>query len=166
MIEPIEFPSPHFSDRHNLISAIVIHDTGGKTALGTLRWFAHPDSKVSSHYVVGKDGIVYRCIQDDKVAWHAGVSELWGVKNVNDFSLGIEVVDDNDEDIYPDIQLGSLIELCVELITTYKILLNRIVGHQHICIPQGRKVDPGKDFPWYEFLTTVGSNVATKELTL
>ena len=74
---------------------------------------------------------------------------------VHDCSIGIELVDLTD-DPYPDRQLLELARATVTLVTAYQLPLNRVVGHQHIAIPPGRKADPGKDFPWYEFLSRVG----------
>lgn len=146
------------------ITAIVLHDTGGKTAHGTINWFLNPDSKVSSHYVIDKDGKVYRTVPDAEKAWHAGRSTLHGQENVNDFSIGIEIVDNDDKDKYPEEQLDALFQLVTELCHEYHIPLNRVVGHADICVPPGRKVDPGPDFPWYEFLITVGTLLAQKQL--
>ena len=51
-----------------------------------------PKSKVSSHFLINQNGKVYRLIQDNRIAWHAGKS-CWGkYKNLNKFSLGIELV--------------------------------------------------------------------------
>ena len=150
------------------INCIILHDTGGKTAKGTLTWFNTPDlppeKQVSSHYLIDRDGKIYQCVEDENKAWHAGSSSLWGEDNVNDWSLGIEIVDDNDADAYPDKQLEALFELCESLIIKYEIPLNRIVGHQHVCVPKGRKADPGRDFQWYPFLVTLGARISTLEI--
>jgi N-acetylmuramoyl-L-alanine amidase len=151
----IERASPNQSVRSASISAIVIHDTAGKTAESALTWFESPTSQVSSHYVIDKDGSVYRCVPDARKAWHAGESVLHGVRDVNQYSIGIELVDDNDGDLYPAAQMLVVEELTAVLSETYQIPLNRIVGHQHISVPLGRKVDPGKDFDWFGFLASV-----------
>lgn len=49
-------------------------------------------SKASAHYVIDRDGSVVQMVMDENRAWHAGVSSLNGIKNVNDFSIGIELV--------------------------------------------------------------------------
>lgn len=154
-----EAPSPNYSDRSSdRIDAIVIHDTGGHNVEGTLAWFASPASRVSAHYVIDRDGQIYHCVDDADKAWHAGKSTLHGEENVNDFSIGIELVDDNDEDPYPFEQLTALQNLCTALCHTYKIPLNRVVGHNHVA--PGRKIDPGKEFPWLEFLMVLGEKVS------
>ena len=40
----IDAPSPNRAPRHQPISAIVLHDTGGKTAASALAWFARTES--------------------------------------------------------------------------------------------------------------------------
>lgn len=165
----IELESPNYSTRGNepvltRKTAIVLHDTGGKDEQGACSWLINPDSQVSSHFVIGKSGNVYRLVPEEYVAWHAGKSILMGEEDVNKFSIGIEIVDDSDADPYPDPQIDALLQLCTDLVVRYHIPLNRVVGHEHIAVPKGRKVDPGRDFPWYEFLNTLGAKVAEKEM--
>jgi N-acetylmuramoyl-L-alanine amidase len=84
------------------------------------------------------------------------MSQLHGNEDVNDFSIGIELVDaTNYNDPYPLEQLATLTRLCAHLCYTYRIQINRIVGHADIVMPHGRKIDPGADFPWYDFLREV-----------
>lgn len=153
----VPFHVPHFSKRESEIDAIVLHDTGGSTARGALEWFNKPESKVSAHFVIDKDGTVYECVEVEDKAWHAGRSSLFGRENVNDFSIGIEIVDDDDADRYPPAQISALTILCTELCSKYEIPLNRVVGHLHIA--PGRKGDPGPDFPWFEFLLSLGTGI-------
>jgi N-acetylmuramoyl-L-alanine amidase len=147
----IEAPSPHRSARPSpTIDCIVIHDTESETAKAALSWFETPESKVSAHYVVDRDGTIYRCVPDDHKAWHAGDAELAGRKNVNNFSLGIELAGFATKP-YPEAQIDAAVALCVELCARYPaITLERIVGHDQVAVPAGRKTDPGPHFPWDE----------------
>lgn len=142
-----------------IIDTIVLHDTGGKTAESALRWFENPQAHVSSHYVVDLDGTLYRPVREDDKAWHAGQSALWGETDLNQCSIGIEIVDDDDHEPYPPAQLRSVVELTTEIVVRRAIWLNRIVGHEHISLPPGRKVDPSKDFKWSPFLLAVAHHV-------
>ncbi|MBI4637669.1 MAG: N-acetylmuramoyl-L-alanine amidase [Candidatus Rokubacteria bacterium] len=156
----IEYPSPNQNSRQgHAVDCIVLHDTGGKTAEGALSWMASPRSEASAHYVVGRNGTVWRMVADEARAWHAGKSELWGRTDVNTFSIGIEIVDDTDDDPYPQAQLEAVTALCADLCLRHPgILLNRIVGHEHVA--PGRKIDPGRDFPWRAFLLDVAQRLA------
>lgn len=137
-----------------VIDAIIIHDTGSLNAPGTFEWFDNPAAQASAHYLIDRDGSTYRLVPDERKAWHAGTSSLWGLGDLNLTSIGIELVDATD-DPYPDVQLQALIELTAQLCVTYRIPLNRVVGHEHVAIPRGRKVDPGQDFDWHDFLLAV-----------
>lgn len=146
------------------IDAIIIHDTGSHSFHSTLEWFINPLSKVSAHYLIDKDGGVYQFVEDSEKAWHAGVSSLHGRPNCNDYSIGIELVDADDNNPYPMEQMDALLELCSDLCVRHGIPLNRVVGHNMVAEPPGRKVDPGKDFPWNEFLVTLASMINKKEI--
>lgn len=152
--------SPHRNARPigTTIRAVVLHDTGSHSATSTLAWFEDPGSRVSAHYVIDRDGTTYRCVPEAERAWHAGASVLHGQGNVNDYSLGIEIVDMTD-DPYPPAQVEATVELVSDLCQRYRIPLHAIVGHEHICVPLGRKSDPGPDVDWYTFLIAVAARL-------
>ncbi len=111
----------------------------------------NPKHVVSVHYLVGEkarpDGIVYRLVDEDKRAWHAGDSSWRGHTEVNDSSIGIENINlDGNKYPYPDEQVEALIFLCKDIIDRHGIQPYNVVGHEDIA--PGRKVDPGKLFPW------------------
>ena len=109
----------------------------------------NPKSKVSSHFVINRNGKVYRLVYDNKISWHAGKS-CWGkYKNLNKNSIGIELVNKGHKFGYTNFkkkQLLSLIKICKNLIQKYKIKKQNIVGHSDIA--PLRKIDPGEKFPW------------------
>ena len=152
----IEFlPSPNFRPgRRKPISAIVVHYTASLSIEGTLGWFQRKDSGVSAHYVIGRDGRVVQMVREEDVAWHAGRSAMVPHEtppretNVNEFSVGIELVGTPDSG-FTDRQLASLYEVLARTVAKYHIPPERVVGHLHIS--PGRKIDPDgydKQFPW------------------
>lgn len=85
--------SPNFSvGRTRPISAIVLHFTGSPSIEGTVRWFQNPNSKVSAHFVSGRDGNIAQMVLEQDTAWHAGKASLAGDPHVNSMSIGIELV--------------------------------------------------------------------------
>ena len=52
------------------------------------------DHKLSSHYLIARDGLVLKLVEEDRVAWHAGrgfLDEFPAYRNrLNNFSIGIE----------------------------------------------------------------------------
>ena len=144
--------SPNFDRKKrsiNSIKIIIIHYTGMQSERESIVKLRSPKSKVSSHFVINRNGKIYRLVQDNKVAWHAGKS-CWGkYKNLNKNSIGIELVNKGHQFGYTNFkkrQLSSLIKICKSLIKKYKIKKRNIVGHSDIA--PLRKIDPGEKFPW------------------
>jgi LysM repeat protein len=137
--------SPNFNRRPDPsnIWAIVIHATANSTLEGVVSWFNNPEAQLSAHYTIGKDGRIVQHVRDEDRAWHAGKSEWKGVPSVNDYALGIELVNLNDgTDTYPEEQHRANVQLCTYLCRKHNIMPENIVGHVDIAVPQGRKTDP------------------------
>lgn len=137
--------SDSFGARTQKIDTLVLHYTALdlESSLRVLRYRG-----VSAHYVLAPDGVAYQILNNDEVAWHAGVS-MWRGKNlVNGRSIGVEIVNlDGNENDYPQTQITALIELCKKIISENPSITNaNVVGHSDVA-PK-RKVDPGKNFPW------------------
>lgn len=89
---PVEFvPSPHRGGRIEP-HAIILHDTSDRLdPRDSVRWFADPRSRVSAHFVVGRDGSVVQMVECDRAAWHAGKSSWRGRGECNGWTVGIEI---------------------------------------------------------------------------
>lgn len=125
-------------------SLIVLHWTAGEWA-GALRTLTSEDAGVSAHFLIGRDGRTFQLVDTDLVAYHAGVSSWEGKANVNNFSIGIELVHlGKPGEPWTEAQLLACAEIIVQCQRYYQI--HRVVGH--LDVSPGRKVDPGKDFPW------------------
>ncbi|RDV26635.1 hypothetical protein DXV75_06495 [Alteromonas aestuariivivens] len=108
-------------------------------------------------------------VQEEDRAWHAGKSYWQGRTNLNDSSIGIELV--NVPDCQPELlaapqgpeysspscvfpaydgdQIGQLIELASDILARNPdIHPTAVVGHSDIAF--NRKRDPGPRFPWYQ----------------
>ncbi len=137
--------SPNFNKRRSSddITAIVIHSTANSSLPGVIDWFNNPNSQVSAHYTIGKDGKIVQHVKDSDRAWHAGQSVWKGRNSVNDFAIGIELVNlNNGQDPYPEAQHQANVVLCAYLCYTYNIQVDDIMGHLDIALPPGRKSDP------------------------
>ena len=142
--------SPNFGPRPKdaVVDTIVVHSTVIPTLERTTVAFQRKEpNPVSSHFTMGKDGSIIMNVSTFDRAWHAGVSvDAGGHKNVNDFSVGIELVNLNDgKDPYPQAQLMALCGIIAEMKRRFPI--KQIVSHEFIAQPKGRKNDP-KGFPW------------------
>ncbi len=156
-------PSPNCDDRPPgvEINCLVLHATVEPTTEGTIGIFLNPAKRVSAHFVVGRDGRVVQMVPIEKRAWHAGVSVLDGVPRVNDYSVGIEMVNLNDgKDPFTEAQLQSVVGIIRFLRSRYNIPDNRIVSHAQVALPTGRKSDPvGFDF---DHIRTLAAQDPTK----
>lgn len=142
--------SPNFDGRKDgAIDMIVLHYTDMLSTMAAVEHLCNPESKVSSHYVVGEDGEIFQLVDEDKRAWHAGESFWRGHSNINSRSIGIEIANPGHTNGYkpfPEIQMQSVINLCHEIIARHAIPERNIVGHSDVAFL--RKMDPGELFDW------------------
>ena len=110
---------------------------------------------VSSHYLIGDNPpTIYKLVDENLRAWHAGESEWKGRTWLNSSSIGIEIVNKGYRDTpngrvwypYTEGQVQALIELLTDISTRYKIDPQNIIGHSDSA--PLRKLDPGPLFPW------------------
>jgi N-acetylmuramoyl-L-alanine amidase len=158
-------PSPNFDTRAGQeIDMLVLHYTGMKTSREALTRLCDMQSKVSAHYVVDDDGCITRMVHEDKRAWHAGLSHWRGHSNINQRSIGIEIVNPGHEFGYrpfPAVQMKSVAWLCKDILTRHQIPARNIVGHSDVA-PE-RKEDPGELFDWH-FLADQGIGLIPKPI--
>ncbi len=155
-------PSPHADPRPTgtPIDLLVIHaislppGTFGGTCidalfLGTLDVDAHPalaglrGLRVSSHFLIHRDGRLVQYVSCDARAWHAGESRFEDRTRCNDFSIGIEL-EGSDQVPFEPAQYDTLAGVTQALVEAYP--LRSVAGHADIA-PQ-RKTDPGPCFDW------------------
>ena len=143
-------PSPNcHAGRIKPISCIILHATATGGVASPLEWLCDPASIVSAHYLIDTDGTIYHLVHEIDAAWHAGVSSWGGESNVNDFSVGIELVNAYDGKMpYSESQLDACVALVRPMMADYNIAPSNVVGH--LDIAPGRKTDPAA-FPWDSF---------------
>ena len=144
-----EAPSPNHNVRKLPVTMVVLHYTGMESGRGALERMCDPDSEVSAHYMIEEDGTVFRMVDEDKRAWHAGRSFWRGITDVNSASVGIELVNPGHEFGYrpfTDAQMDSLVPLLADIVKRHDIPRANVVGHSDIA--PARKEDPGELFDW------------------
>jgi N-acetyl-anhydromuramoyl-L-alanine amidase len=164
-------PSPHYDARPEeaRVELVVIHNIslppgefGGPWIddlfLGRLDPEAHPyfqeikGMRVSSHFLIRRDGELIQYVPCELRAWHAGQSSWRGRERCNDFSVGIEL-EGTDEVPFEDAQYETLAKLTQVLFGRYGSL--DLTGHSDIA--PGRKTDPGPHFDWARYQSLIGS---------
>jgi len=106
---------------------IILHTTEASQAgsLNELKRYGE------AHYLVGKNGHVYRIINKNKIATHAGRSMWKGRTNLDTFSIGIEVVGYHNKEI-TSAQYKALRELIAQLQEIYKIPDEDVLPHSMV----------------------------------
>lgn len=155
-------PSPNFDPRppEAVVDLLVVHNISlppdefgghyiGDLFLNRLDCDVHPyfdrlrGLRVSSHFLITREGALLQFVSANERAWHAGVSQFEGRERCNDFSIGVEL-EGSDFRPFADRQYRTLAALAVALAHRYP--LRHVAGHEHIA--PGRKTDPGPFFDW------------------
>ncbi len=84
-----------------------------------------------AHYCVTEEGTVYRIVDRDREAFHAGRSMWNGKEDIDKFSVGIECVGYHDKAM-GTIQVRAIRDLVKALQTMYRIPDERVVCHSHV----------------------------------
>ena len=130
------------------------------------------DYKLSSHYIIDRDGMVVKLVEEDRIAWHAGrgfLDEFPDYRNrLNNYSIGIEFLaigsrdemapryisrlayDRLDPNLigYTEDQYTAVNELLAEIFTRHpgiKRDRRHVVGHDEYAGPEQRPDDPKVD---------------------
>ncbi|MGV3346495.1 N-acetylmuramoyl-L-alanine amidase [Enterobacteriaceae bacterium LUAb1] len=117
---------------------------------------------VSIHYLIPEEPelkhhqpVVLQLVDENQRAWHAGISYWNGRTNLNDTSVGIEIVNPGYTDDmlgrrtwypYHKAQIAAVAALAKDIIQRYQIRPDNVLGHSDVA--PLRKQDPGKLFPW------------------
>lgn len=131
------------------IYAIIIHSTynvakDSFSVQGCINQFKRYD--VSAHYIIGRDGKIYRLVDEKNISYHAGKSTLPdGSSTVNTNSIGIEIITTKYTSPTQE-QYDSVVSLVKDIKSRYAI--KYMQGHDQIA--PGRKTDPW-NFDWTKF---------------
>ncbi len=149
--------------KNERIQFIVVHYTATDN-VGSIKELT--SSRVSSHFLIldEDDNKIYSLVPLEQRAWHAGTSSFRGRTNINDTSVGIEIVSDgiareyrpdpnpyHPYDHYVDykpVQIEKTAQIIKYVAEKYNVPARNIVAHSDIA--PSRKKDPGAKFPWKE----------------
>ena len=146
------FYSPNFDNNKrnkSEIKYLIFHYTGMRSEKSAIKRLCDLSSKVSCHYFIKKDGSILNLVPDKYISWHAGISSWKKLRNINKYSIGIEI--HNPGHVYGykyfnKRQFNSIKYLSKKLKKKYKFKEKNFLGHSDIS--PDRKKDPGEKFPW------------------
>lgn len=148
--------SPNCNDRANGAEPVflILHYTATVTGCEAEDdYFMNPapakNAPVSAHYMVDVDGTITGYVDENKRAWHAGVSFWAGIEDLNSYSIGIEIVNPGHDYGYvpfPEQQMQAVAALCKEIVARHDIPAHNVLAHSDVA--PSRKIDPGELFDW------------------
>lgn len=159
------------------VDFLIFHHVAATSAIDAIDQFLH--YKVSSHFLIDEAGVVYELVDENDIAYHAGISHWKGFEGLNKNSIGIEFVNSQPfEKKFSEVQMRSGVELAKSLILKHKIPPQNILGHSDIgyyvetslveasqtIVPKNmvgfldRKQDPSHLFDW-QFLAKNGVGI-------
>ena len=170
----LRFVNVASENQSSRIRHIVVHFTSVDFAESMRMLTERSGRPVSAHYLVPENGDpsyprrrlrVYRLVDEERRAWHAGRSHWNGDESLNGSSIGIEIVNRSacapvtlgsepdppqDRCEFHDFdaeQIDLVIELMLDILQRHPgIDPADIVAHSDIA--PGRRLDPGPTFPW------------------
>lgn len=142
-----ERPSPNHGARRGSgqIGLVVLHYTAMPDAEAALERLCDPETEVSAHYLIARDGIVWKLVDETQRAWHAGHGRWAGQEDVNSRSIGIEL-DNDGMSAFPEAQMAALEALLEDILTRHRLHPKAVVAHSDFA--PDRKSDPGRRFDW------------------
>ncbi len=150
------------------IDFLVLHHVEASSADHAIEQFKH--YQVSSHFLIDENGKIFQLVDENDVAYHAGVSFWQGFDGLNKNSIGVEFINSAPfAKSFEKEQMISGVELCKYLTAKYQIKSQNIVGHSDIAYVRetgllNRKQDPSHLFDW-KFLAENGIGLAPKILS-
>ena len=146
-VKVCERPASCFGDRATgaRIELVVIHYTAMENAEAALERLCGSEFEVSAHYLVGRDGTVFRMVPEDKRAWHAGAGSWAGRGDVNSVPSGSNSTMTACRNL-PNRSWRSWKFCLADILDRHALLPWAVIGHSDMA--PDRKRDPGRHFDW------------------
>lgn len=158
-------PASNFTEgRTATIQWLVIHTCAGVYS-GCLGWLRTPyptnPNKTSAHYVVNESGSeIAQLVDEQDTAHHVGAT--WMGLSTNSRSIGIEHggFPYQGTNAWTEGQVAASAKLSCDIVRRNGIIRDRnhIIGHYQPD-PVRRADDPGRDFPWADYMNRISSCV-------
>lgn len=152
-------PYSRSGEKQGKIEYIVVHWVGnaGSSAIANRNYFealatSHKTS-ASSHYIIGLEGEIIRCIPDNEVAFHSGSYSM------NRKSIGIEDCHLDWDGKFNDNTYNSLVELCANLCKQYGISINNLIRHYDVTGKECPRYYVRNENEWIKFKQDVQNKI-------
>ena len=136
-----------FRKKNKIVKYIIIHYTGMKNLESAYLKLNNFESGVSCHYLISRSGLIFNLLCPNFKAWHAAKSQWKNIKNLNNYSIGIELENKGHQfgyNFFTNRQYHSLKNLIQFLKKNFYLEDQNIIFHSDIS--PNRKKDPGEKF--------------------
>ena len=149
-----KFDEKFFTKANNFrkIDFLVLHHIQANSLDEALKLLL--ENGVSSHFIIDEGGKIFQLVDENNIAYHAGISHWNGCEALNKSSIGIEFL--NSDPLtkkFSQEQMIAGVGLSKYLINKYQIKAKNIIGHSDIAYDKdsqtlNRKQDPSHLFNW------------------
>ncbi len=159
-------PYSRSGEKQDKIEKIVVHWVGnaGSSALSNRNYFeslaTSHKTYASSHYIIGLNGEIIRCIPECEVAYHSGSYSM------NRKSIGIEDCHSDWEGKFNDNTYSSLVELCTDICKRYNFGIDEIIRHYDVTGKECPKYYVKNEKEWIKFKNDVAKKLEQEVVTV
>lgn len=152
-------PYSRSGEKQNRIEKIVVHWVGNanSTAIANRNYFESLSTShktyASSHYIIGLNGEIIRCIPEDEVAFHSGSYSM------NRKSIGIEDCHPDWDGKFNDATYNSLVELCADICNRYGLGIDAIIRHYDVTGKECPRYYVRNEQEWIKFKNDVANKL-------
>ena len=146
-------------EKQNKIEKIVVHWVGNarSSAIGNRNYFESlaktHKTYASSHYIIGLDGEIIRCIPENEVAFHSGSHSM------NRKSIGIEDCHPDWDGKFNENTYNSLVELCADICRRYSLGIDAIIRHYDVTGKECPRYYVRNEQAWIQFKNDVANKL-------
>jgi N-acetyl-anhydromuramyl-L-alanine amidase AmpD len=124
--------TPNFSKGRIIYpKAVVLHHTSG-SYVGSVAWCMNPESQVSYHCIIKRDGERTVLASDNQRTWHAGKSFWRGKPDLNSWSLGVAFEGDTYKESLTKEMIESAIEYLVPRMKELSLSIKDVTDHRTV----------------------------------
>lgn len=159
-------PYSRSGEKQNKIEKIVVHWVGnaGSSAIANRNYFENlritHKTYASSHYVIGLNGEIIKCIPEDEIAYHSGSYSM------NRKSIGIEDCHPDWDGKFNDNTYNSLVELCADICKRYNLGIDAIIRHYDVTGKECPRYYVRNEQEWIKFKNDVANKLGQATTTV
>jgi len=120
---------------------VILHHSDG-SYVGGVEWILSPQSKVSYHCLIARDGRRTVFADDTARCWHAGKGSWQGRGDVNSWTIGLSWEGNTYEKPLGDLAIASGLEYLVPRMKKWGIPIEMVLTHEQVAPTRKTDISP------------------------